>query len=100
MAQLRRLLFAAAQRLDDHLPADIQQQDERDPGRESFKGVKALGERADAQPPDEGHADLEQGKAARDPDAPGMAHAGVGKRVRHRDGKGVHREPHAEEYAV
>ena len=102
--ELRRLLvllaLSAVQALMQHGDADVKQQRQRDPGDEALKTRKAFGHGAHAQPAEQRHEDLEQGKAARDLQPPGQLHARVGQRVGNRNRKGVHRKADAEERAV
>ena len=100
-AQLSGFLgFFALDALDEHLAADVAQQDEGDPRDELLEEREQLHNGVHAHPARHGHDSLKDGEGACDLDAPAAGHLWVMQTVCHRDGKRIHGKAHTQQGAV
>ena len=100
-AQLNGLLgLFAPDALQQHLAANVRQQNEGDPGDEHLKGREQLDNGVDADPARHGHDRLKHTESARDDAHPPDGHFGVVQAVCHRDRERIHGKAHAQQSTV
>lgn len=96
----RFLVLAMVKAFPNHLAADDEQQDQGDPGDERLRGPEGGGDGVHADPAQQRHQRLKDPKGAGDLDHLAPRHMGRAQTVGHGDGKRIHGESHAKEYAV
>ena len=96
----RFFLFSPAQRFDDHLDPDEQEEYERDIRHKAFDHAEPAHQRGDQHPAEHRHQKLENAVGARNGGAFEPPHLRFAHAVGNRYRKGVHRQPDAEEYGV